>query len=198
MLVPISGRGWWFLNKDVFYVFLFLYEALCPLHIGLFCVAYCITVVAPSLLVMSNIASLWTEALQAPLSMEFSGQKFWSGLPFPSSEDLPNPGTEPESPMSFALQVCSLPLNHQGSQWCIAFHPTKMVCQTIPRWLSLEHPTAFVSITREFDILQDMHPLFIAVSSKYTLISSNNLKQYALFFRISFVFEIFFCFVLFS
>ena len=159
MLVPVSGRGWWFLNKDVFYVFLFLYEVLCPLHIGLFCVAHCITVVAPSLLIVSNTASLWTEALQVPLSMEFSRQKFWSGLPFPSSEDLSNTGIEPESPVSLALQVCSLPLSHQGSQWCIAFLPTKMACQTIPRWLSLEHPTAFVSITREFDILQDMHPL---------------------------------------
>ena len=40
----------------------------------------------------------WTVALQAPLSMEFSRQEYWNGLPFPSPGDLPNPGIEPGSP----------------------------------------------------------------------------------------------------
>ena len=40
----------------------------------------------------------WTVALQAPLSMGFSRREYWSGLPFPSSVDLPNPRIEPESP----------------------------------------------------------------------------------------------------
>ena len=40
----------------------------------------------------------WTVAHQAPLSMEFSRQEYWSGLPFPSPGDPPNPGTEPRSP----------------------------------------------------------------------------------------------------
>ena len=40
----------------------------------------------------------WTVACQAPLSMEFSGQGYWSGLPFPTPEDLPDPGIEPASP----------------------------------------------------------------------------------------------------
>ena len=39
-----------------------------------------------------------TIAHQAPLSVEFSRQEHWSGLPFPSLGDLPNPGTEPVSP----------------------------------------------------------------------------------------------------
>ena len=39
----------------------------------------------------------WTVAYQAPPSMEFSRQKYWSGLPFPSPRDLPDPGTEPRS-----------------------------------------------------------------------------------------------------
>ena len=43
---------------------------------------------------------------QAPLSMEFSRQEYWSGLPFLSSGDLPNPGIEPGSP---ALQANALP-----------------------------------------------------------------------------------------
>ena len=39
-----------------------------------------------------------TEARQAPLSMGFSREEYWSGLPFPSPEDLPDPGMEPRSP----------------------------------------------------------------------------------------------------
>ena len=44
--------------------------------------------------------------------MEFSGQEYWSGLPFPSPRDLPNLGIEPGSP---ALQADTLQLSHQGS-----------------------------------------------------------------------------------
>ena len=40
----------------------------------------------------------WTVAYHAPLSMGFSRQEYWSGLPFPSPEDLPNLGIEPGSP----------------------------------------------------------------------------------------------------
>ena len=40
----------------------------------------------------------WTEARQAPLTMGFPSQKYWTGFPFPSPGDLPNPGIKPESP----------------------------------------------------------------------------------------------------
>ena len=40
----------------------------------------------------------WTVVLQAPLSMKFSREELWSGLPFPSPGDLPDPGIEPGSP----------------------------------------------------------------------------------------------------
>ena len=40
----------------------------------------------------------WTVAHQAPRSMEFSRQEYWSGYPFPSPENPPNPGIEPGSP----------------------------------------------------------------------------------------------------
>ena len=46
----------------------------------------------------------WTVAPQAPLSMGFSRQEYWSGLPFPAAGDLPDLGTEPRAP---ALQVDS-------------------------------------------------------------------------------------------
>ena len=49
--------------------------------------------------------TLWTVARQAPLSIGFSRQEYWSGLPFPSPGDFPNPGIEPGSP---ALQADTL------------------------------------------------------------------------------------------
>ena len=48
-------------------------------------------------------ASPWAVACQALLSMGFSRQEYWSGLPFPPPGDLPNPGMETESPVSPAL-----------------------------------------------------------------------------------------------
>ena len=62
--------------------------------------------------VVSNSASPWTVAHQAPLSMGFSRQEYWSGLPFPSPEDLPDPGIESRSP---ALQADSLSYELQGN-----------------------------------------------------------------------------------
>ena len=53
--------------------------------------------------VMSDFASPWTVAHQAPLSMEFSRQEYWSELPFSPPGDLPDPGIEPTSPASPAL-----------------------------------------------------------------------------------------------
>ena len=50
-------------------------------------------------------ATPWTVALQAPLSIEFSRQEYWSGWPSPSSGDFSDPGIEPWSP---ALQVVAL------------------------------------------------------------------------------------------
>ena len=47
--------------------------------------------------------TLWTVARQAPLSVGFSRQEYWSGLSFPSPGDLPDPGIEPASLMSLAL-----------------------------------------------------------------------------------------------
>ena len=57
----------------------------------------------------------WTMAHHSPLSMGFSRQEYWSGLPFSPPEDLPDPGIKPTSPKSPALQVDSLPLSHQGN-----------------------------------------------------------------------------------
>ena len=57
------------------------------------------------------LAIPWTVPCQAPLSMGFSRQEYWSGLPFPSPRDLPDPGIKHGSP---ALQADSLPLEPPG------------------------------------------------------------------------------------
>ena len=54
----------------------------------------------------------WTVAHQASPSMEFSRQEYWSGLPFPSSGNLPHPGIKPKSP---ALQADALPSEPPGN-----------------------------------------------------------------------------------
>ena len=54
-------------------------------------------------------ATLWTVAHQAPPSMGFSRQEYWSGLPFPSPGDLPDPGIEPRSPVLQADALTSEP-----------------------------------------------------------------------------------------
>ena len=57
-----------------------------------------------------TFATQWTVARQAPLSIEFSRQKYWSGLPFPSPGDLPDPGIEPGYPALQADSLLSEPL----------------------------------------------------------------------------------------
>ena len=65
--------------------------------------------------VVSNSATQWAVVRQAPLSMEFSRQEYWSGLSLPTPEDLPNPVIKPESPLHLLhWQVDSLPLVPPG------------------------------------------------------------------------------------
>ena len=66
------------------------------------------------------VASPWTVAHYAPLSMGFSRQEYWSGLPFPSPEDLPNPGIEPRdrTQVSHIVSKTLCHLSHQGSRQC--------------------------------------------------------------------------------
>ena len=73
--------------------------------------------------VVSDSATPWTVAHQAPLSMGFSRQEYWSGLPFPSSGDLLKPGIKPGSP---SLQAESLPCERPGkpfsTRWTWGYH----------------------------------------------------------------------------
>ena len=56
--------------------------------------------------------TLWAVACQAPLSTKFSRQEYWSGLPFPSLGDLPDPDIKPGSPIFRQIHSC---LSHHGS-----------------------------------------------------------------------------------
>ena len=63
-----------------------------------------------------TFATPWTAAHQAPLSMGFSRQEYWSGLPCPPPWDLPDPGIEPRSP---TWQADSLPSEPPGMPWIL-------------------------------------------------------------------------------
>ena len=68
-------------------------------------------------------ADSWTVARQAPLSMGFPRQEYWSGLPLISPGGLSHPGVKPMSP---SWHVDSLPLNHLGSQRLAHSKPQKL------------------------------------------------------------------------
>ena len=99
---------------------------LCLLHCQR--ISYCWAIRKVLTVVWSEVKSLshvqlfgtpWTVVHQVPLSMGFSRQEYWSGLPFPSPGDLPNPGIEPGSP---ALQADALPPEPPGKPGrCFSF-----------------------------------------------------------------------------
>ena len=78
----------------------------------------CACVCAQSLSCVQLFVTPWTVSHQAPLSMEFSRQEYWSGLPFPSPGDLPDPATELLSPASPASPAFT-------SRYVIAEYPGK-------------------------------------------------------------------------
>ena len=102
-------------------------------HGALIHVWCCVCVCTQARSVAQSCPTLWDLmdciARQAPLSMRFPKQEYWSGLSCPPQGDLPNPEIELTSPVSPALQADSSPLSHQGSPesclWC-----TKLIRQS--------------------------------------------------------------------
>ena len=91
----IIQRGWginWEVKINIYTLLLLLSR--------FSCVGLCVT--------------LWTVARQAPLSLGFSRQEYWSGLPLPSPGDLPQPGIDPTSLLPPALAVDSLTIAPLG------------------------------------------------------------------------------------
>ena len=77
---------------------------------------------------MSDSVTPWTVAYHAPPSMGFSRQEYWSGLPFPSPGDLPDPGIKPGSP---ALQADALLSEPPGNRYNIRHTTTKFLEKNI-------------------------------------------------------------------
>ena len=89
-----------------------------------------------------------TIACQASLSMEFSRKGYWSGLPFPSPEDLTKPGIKPESP---ALQADSLLSGPPGSKKSEAHFLIKFVLSDHIPW-----NTRHIQLSNPYDVFQNL------------------------------------------
>ena len=74
--------------------------------------------------VMSDSATPWTVALLAPLSMEFSRQEYWSGVPFPTPGYIPDPGIKATSLPSPALAGGFFTISATWEAHYIANHKT--------------------------------------------------------------------------
>ena len=119
-----------------------------------------------------SFLTLWTIAHQAPLSMGFSRQEYWSGLPIPSPGDLPNPGMEPVSPVTSALQTDSLPAEPLGkpqTRVSVQFSSVTQLCPTLFDTMNCSMPGLPVHhqlleftqthVHRVSDVIQPSHPM---------------------------------------
>ena len=103
------------------------------------------------------LKSLSLVAHQALLSMEFSRQEYWHGLPFPPPGGLPNPKIKPSPPVSPALQADSLPTEPLGKHFVGGEQRGVILCTLQQRFCSLHHPLSTVGslpISRITSIIQ--------------------------------------------
>ena len=92
--------------------------------------------------------NLWTIARHAPLSMRFSWQEYWSGLPCPPPGDLPNPGIEPPSFSLLHWQADSLPLAWIIIKSSSCFHSFGQILEGC-----LVHKIVFIIATMRVELL---------------------------------------------
>ena len=100
------------------------------------CVCVCVRMHAQSLSRVPLFAIPWTVAHQAPLSMEFSRQEYWCELPFPTSEDLPQPG----------IKTASLALSGRFFTTALPGQPKFLVAHTVFGVEPISLPIAVVPI----------------------------------------------------
>ena len=101
---------------------LHIIETVCVCVCVCVCVRMCTHACVFNHSVMSDFVTIWTIAHEEPLSMRVPRQEYWSGLPFPSPGDLPNPEIKPTPPVSLALQADSLSRAIEtkvNSIWCL-------------------------------------------------------------------------------
>ena len=105
------------------------WEDACQMHSKQYLVAWKWKVKVKSLSLVWLFATPWTLAYQTPQSMEFSRQEYWSGLPFLSPGDFPNPGIEPRAP---TLQADALPSEPPGKfKWLLKLF-LRCLWETLP------------------------------------------------------------------
>ena len=131
------------------------------------CVCVCVCVHSQSCL---TLQSPWTVAHQAPLSSKFSRQEYWSGLPFPSPGDFPDPRIEPVSLASpaltggfFTTAAPGKPLSH--IRYVNSFHPAK---DCLNNALLLVSSNLCLEAAREMyplDLLQEERTLLMVVAT---------------------------------
>ena len=94
----------------------------------------------PSVYVLSHVwlfVTLWAIALRAPLSLGFSQQEYWSALPFPSPEDLGNPGIGHLSPMSPTPAGKFFTTKPSGKINCLLHNLLIFVCMNVSLYISI-------------------------------------------------------------
>ena len=113
---------------------------------------------------------LWTVAYQAPLSMGFSRQEYWSGLPFPLPGDLPNPGTEHTSlrmhnSPALAGGIFILSATWEGPRICEGYHLAMSnslgpngIYSPFVHWILQERKLRQEKESREFLLTQGSYP----------------------------------------
>ena len=120
----------------------------------------------------NSFATPWTVALQAPLPVGFPRQEQWSGLPFPSPGDLPNPGIKPMSP---AWQADSLLLSHLGRPYPWLFGDKITIKYVFLRLYQGIVSVQFHSVTKSCPTLCD--PITAACQGSLSIINSQSLLK---------------------
>jgi len=111
-------------------------------------------------------ATPWTVAYQAPPSMGFSRQECWSGLPFPSPGDLPDPGIEPGSPI---LQADALPSEPQSLRW-VWFQRAALLSQGGPKTNAGQCPLPLCCPSEStLLLLSPLYPCFLILRNWFYL-----------------------------
>ena len=120
--VEITNMQWLVSKWEFYFAIVLIFEKLrnliCSMNLPCYLPISFVNCVCVKLLShVRFFATPWTAARQAPPSMRFSRQEYWSGLPFPSPGDLPDPGIEPGSPALQADALSSEPPGKPFVNW---------------------------------------------------------------------------------
>ena len=114
-----------------------------------------------------TLATPWTVVHKAPLSMGFSRQEYWSGFPFPTSGELPDPGIKPDSP---SLQADSWPTEPPGKIFFLHFSSVQSLSHVrlfVTVWIAARQ--ASLSITNSWSLLKLMSIELVMPSNHFIL-----------------------------